>query len=89
VRECREEIGIKLDPIDLRGIGVTHYTAPTGTGVDFFFATTQWCGVPTPCAECSAVKWYPLEALTGTTILFVRRAIEHHLLAGHWFDEDG
>lgn len=89
IRECREEVGIELDPTDLRPSGVTHYTSPTGDGVDFFFTATQWRGVPTACAECSAVKWYPLDALPSNTIPFVRRAIEKQLIAGDWFDEDG
>jgi 8-oxo-dGTP diphosphatase len=89
IRECREEVGIELDPTDLRPIGVTHYTSPTGDGVDFFFTATQWRGVPRACAECSAVKWYPLDALPSNAIPFVRRAIEKQLIAGDWFDEDG
>ena len=89
IRECREEVGIELEPSDLLAIGVTHYTSPTGDGVDFFFRATRWRGVPTACAECSAVKWYRLDALPSNTISFVRRAIEQQLVAGHWFDEDG
>jgi len=89
IRECREEVGIELDPSDLHAIGVTHYTSPAGDGVDFFFIATQWRGVPTACAECSAVDWYPLDALPNNIIPFVRRAIEKQLIARDWFDEDG
>lgn len=89
IRECREEVGVELDRSNLRAIGVTHYTSPTGDGVDFFFTATQWQGVPTACAECSAVEWYRLDALPSNTISFVRRAIEKQLIAGNWFDQDG
>jgi 8-oxo-dGTP diphosphatase len=89
VRECREEVGIELDPTDLRAIGVTHYTSPTGEGVDFFFTATRWRGEPTTCAECSSVEWYPLDALPDNTIPFVRRAIARQLSGKEWFDEDG
>jgi 8-oxo-dGTP diphosphatase len=89
IRECREEVGIELEPSDLHAIGVTHYTSPTGDGVDFFFSATRWRGVPTACAESSAVMWCPLDALPSNIIPFVRRAIQQQLVAGHWFDEDG
>jgi 8-oxo-dGTP diphosphatase len=89
IRECREEIGIELAPSALRAIGVTHYTSPAGDGVDFFFRAIEWRGVPTACAECSAVNWYPLDGLPPNTIPFVRRAVEKQLLAGNWFDQDG
>lgn len=89
IRECREEIGVEIAATDLRAIGVTHYTSPTGAGVDFFFVTTRWQGVPTACAECSSVQWYPQDSLPDTTIPFIRRAIEQQLLGERWFDEDG
>ncbi len=40
IRECREEVGIAIEPSELRPIGVTHYASPTGDGVDFFFTAT-------------------------------------------------
>lgn len=89
VRECREEIGIDLEPTTLQVIGVTHYTSPAGDGVDFFLRATQWAGEPTVTAECDDLRWCLPDALPDATIPFVRRALEHHLLAGVWFDEMG
>ena len=89
VRECREEIGVELEPTALQVIGVTHYTSPAGDGIDFFFRATRWTGEPTVTVECDDLRWYPLDALPSNTIQFVRRALEHHLLAGEWFDETG
>ena len=88
-RECREEIGVEIDPAYLNVIGVTHYNSPTGEGIDFFFKATQWTGEPYPRAECDEVRWCSAGALPENTIPFVRRAIEHHLQAGLWFDELG
>ena len=88
-RECREEIGVSVNPSDLKVIGVTHYNSSTGEGRDFFLSTTRWTGEPYPRSECDALQWCPLNALPGNTIPFVRRAIEHHLRAGLWFDEIG
>ena len=89
IRECREEIGVELTAAALEPCGVTHYTSPGGTGVDFFFTATAWQGQPQPLIECSAVEWFALDALPDTVIPFVRRAIETQLLGTHWFDEDG
>jgi len=89
IRECREEVGVELEPAALAVIGVTHYTSPTGDGVDFFFRATRWTGEPTAVAECDDLRWCSPDALPENTIPFVRRAVEHHLLAWAWFDESG
>jgi len=89
VRECREEIGVDLEPAALEVIGVSHYTSPAGDGVDFFLRATRWTGEPTVTAECDDLRWCLPDALPDTTIPFVRRALEHHLLSGVWFDELG
>jgi ADP-ribose pyrophosphatase YjhB (NUDIX family) len=88
-RECREEVGVEIDPADLDPIGVVHYTSPTGEGVDFFFTVRRWRGEPRPIADCDALDWFSLDALPDRTIPFIRRALAHHLQAGQWFDEDG
>ena len=41
IRECEEEIGVRLEPAALELLGVTHYTSPTGDGIDFFFRATR------------------------------------------------
>ncbi len=88
-RECREEVGIELAPADLRFLGVVHYDSPEGEGIDLFFACSRWAGEPRPVADCDELCWCPLNELPERTIPFVRRAIEHHLLGGDPFDEDG
>ena len=89
IRECREEVGVEIDPADLTAIGVTHYTSPDGEGVDFFFTASRWSGEPYPRDQCDELRWYPLDALPPNTIAFVRHAIEQHLQASVWFDEFG
>jgi 8-oxo-dGTP diphosphatase len=89
IRECREEIGVEIDPAALTVVGVAHYNSPTGEGIDFFLSATRWRGEPFPRTECDDLRWCPLDALPGNTIPFVRRAIEHHLQRGQWFDEIG
>ncbi|CAA9559313.1 MAG: Nicotinate-nucleotide adenylyltransferase [uncultured Thermomicrobiales bacterium] len=88
-RECREEIGVTIQPTDFRFLGVAHWRSSDGEGVDFFFACGRWTGEPRPVADCDDVRWFPIDRLPDTTIPFVRRAIEHHLLGKQPFDEDG
>ncbi|MFN2271154.1 MAG: NUDIX domain-containing protein [Anaerolineae bacterium] len=87
IRECREEIGVEIDPGGLEIIGVTHYCSPEGEGVDFFLSATRWAGEPYPRSECDDLQWCSLDVLPENTIPFVRRAIGRHLQAGIWFDE--
>jgi 8-oxo-dGTP pyrophosphatase MutT (NUDIX family) len=87
IRECWEEIGVEIDQADLEVLGLPHYNPPTGEGVDFSLSASRWRGEPYPRAECDALQWCPLDALPENTIPFVRRAIEHHLQSGVWFDE--
>ena len=89
-RECREEVGVEIDPVDLKVIGVTHYNSPTGEGIDFFLSATRWTGEPRNREPefCDELRWCRLDALPENTIPFVRRAAEN-LQAGVWFDELG
>lgn len=89
IRECQEEIGVTLIPTAVRIVGVTHYTSPTGNGIDFFLQATEWQGEPIPLAECDQLSWALPEDLPSNTIPFVRRALEKHMQSRRWFDEIG
>ncbi|MBN1991403.1 MAG: NUDIX domain-containing protein [Anaerolineae bacterium] len=89
IRECREEIGVEIELASLKVIGVTHYHSLTGEGIDFFLSASHWTGEPYPRSECDDLIWGRFTKLPNNTIPFVRRAIEHHLQAGLWFDEIG
>lgn len=56
VRECREEVGVELEPTALEVIGVTHYTSPMGDGIDFFLRAVRWAGEPTVTSECDDLR---------------------------------
>jgi 8-oxo-dGTP diphosphatase len=90
IRECREEIGVEINPAHLSVVGVTHYDSPTGEGIDFFLRTTQWTGEPRnrELDFCDELRWCRLDALPENTIPFVRRAAEN-MQAGVWFDALG
>ena len=89
VRECREEIGIEIEESDLSVIGVSHYTSPDGDGIDVFLCADRWANGPRVVAECDELRWCQIGSLPEETIPFIRRATNHHLSAGHWFDEIG
>jgi 8-oxo-dGTP diphosphatase len=66
IREADEEVGVLIDPTDLRHVHTLHVN---GSGPEprfgVFFETRRWEGEPTnrEPAKCSAVTWFPLDAL--------------------------
>lgn len=87
IRECREEVGVELEPADLKMVGVSHYFSQTMEGIIFFLSASRWTGEPYARSECDEVLWTPLDALPEATTSFVRRAVARHLQTGEWFDE--
>ena len=71
VREAEEEVGVLIDPADLRHVHTTHVN---GSGPEprlgLFFETTRWIGEPTNREpdKCSAIAWFPLNALPDRLI---------------------
>lgn len=66
VREADEEIGVLIDPSELRHVHTVHIT---GSGVEprlgLFFEVLRWTGEPVNREpdKCSAIGWFPLDAL--------------------------
>jgi 8-oxo-dGTP pyrophosphatase MutT (NUDIX family) len=46
IREAREEVGIELNPKNLRLVHVMHRKEPGENRVNFFFTTEKWKGKP-------------------------------------------
>ena len=65
-REAEEEIGVLIEPTDLHHVHTIHVN---GSGPEprlgLFFETHRWIGEPTNREpnKCSAVRWFPLDAL--------------------------
>lgn len=65
MREAEEEVGVLIDPADLRHVHTTHVH---GSGpeprVGLFFEACHWIGEPTNREpdKCSAIAWFPLDA---------------------------
>jgi len=58
--------------------------------VDFFLATTVWPGEPSNREpdKCDELAWFPVDALPGNTIPYVRRALDNYQ-HGVWFETFG
>ncbi|MCO7273196.1 MULTISPECIES: NUDIX hydrolase [Cellulosimicrobium] len=84
VREAREELGVEIDPADLRPLTALHRGEPGGPALeqraDFFFATAAWSGEPTLQEQDKAadLRWFALDALPDPVVpheLHVLRAL--------------
>jgi 8-oxo-dGTP pyrophosphatase MutT (NUDIX family) len=89
VREAYEEAGVRIDPADLTIVGVMHRRSDEER-VDFFLAASRWTGEITNAEphKCDELAWFPLDALPGNMIPYVRRALEN-VRQGCWFDSFG
>ncbi len=89
VREAREEAGIALDPAEVRVVGVMHRRA-NDERIDFFVTAEVWSGEirNNEPHKCDQLDWFPIDAVPGNTIPYVRRAIENYR-AGRWFESFG
>ncbi|WP_125775316.1 NUDIX hydrolase [Antribacter gilvus] len=84
VREAREELGIDVDPADVRPLTAMHRGDPTGPAleqrVDFFFEVTRWSGTPElqETDKAAGLAWFSFVALPSPVVpheLAVLRAL--------------
>ncbi|MFC6010036.1 NUDIX domain-containing protein [Nocardia lasii] len=71
VREAAEEVGVDIDPADLRLLHVAHVTAPDrDSRLGLFFRTENWRGEPfnREPDKCYALQWFPLSKLPADLI---------------------
>lgn len=74
VREASEEIGVRIDPVELRALTVMHRThgngRPVDERVDFFFLGDRWEGEPTRLEgdRSADLRWFPLNALPAPVV---------------------
>ncbi|MFC9892824.1 NUDIX domain-containing protein [Nocardia sp. NPDC127579] len=72
VREAREEIGVDIDPVDLRHIHTAHVV---GSGrearIGLFFEARGWSGEPVNLEpdKCYGLQWFPLSRLPESEII--------------------
>jgi len=65
VREVAEEVGLRLDPVDLEARGTLDYRfpfRPSWSQVSDVFVGRRWSGTPTASDELEA-RWVPVDAV--------------------------
>ncbi|MGW4633891.1 NUDIX hydrolase [Nocardia sp. NPDC004415] len=70
-REAAEEVGVAIDPADLRLVHVAHVTAPgRDSRLGLFFRTERWQGEPfnREPEKCYALQWFTLHDLPADLI---------------------
>ena len=88
-REALEEAGIVINPVDLQVVGVMHRKS-NDERVDFFVTARRWAGeiVNNEPHKSDHIAWFPMNALPGNTIPYVKRAISN-FRQDIWFDSFG
>ena len=76
IREAKEEIGIVLDPSELKLSYVLHKKIDDER-LDLFFIAKKWKGHPAICEpeKCDDLKFAPLHALPKNTAQYIVQAL--------------
>ncbi|WIV52904.1 NUDIX hydrolase [Amycolatopsis nalaikhensis] len=81
-REAAEEIGVLIDPADLRHVHTLHVAGSGPTPrLGLFFEACRWSGEPCNREpdKCSAVEWFPLDNLPDDVIPYPLAGIRAYL----------
>lgn len=82
IREAKEEVGIDIDPDDLRLVLTQHYNEPDdqdNSWINLFFEVEQWQGVPVNREphRHGELTWFELGQLPENILPNVRSALLH------------
>lgn len=79
VREAQEEIGVTIDPVDVRFAHLLHHSTESARAA-FFFEVTDWAGEPvnTEPHKCAGWKWFPITDLPEKMIPYAQQALAHY-----------
>jgi len=83
IREAAEEIGVRIDPAEVRFTHLMHHRTNEGR-IALFFEVTRWSGeiVNTEPDKCTGWHWYPLTALPDQMIPYAAEALHHYVKGG-------
>ncbi|MEV8528889.1 MULTISPECIES: NUDIX domain-containing protein [unclassified Streptomyces] len=77
VRESGEELGVDIDPQDLRLVHVLHYRGSGTPHMQLFFRVLAYRGTPRICEpdRCTALGWHPYAALPAPLVDYTAVAL--------------
>lgn len=80
VREVKEELGLDINPVDLKLVHVSHRKSPTPIDherMDLFFKISKWHGEPVNAEpdKHEEIKWFPANELPENMVPEVKQAI--------------
>lgn len=78
IREAHEEVGVLIEPTDLRFTHVIHYRSPEGQGrIGFFFTANYWHGEPVNREphKCAGLRWADPADPPATTVAYTAMAL--------------
>jgi len=77
-REAKEEIGIEINPEDLKLVHITHRKQPDQERLDFFFSCEKWGGEPNnrEPEKCDDLRWYEIGHFPPSAIPYIKQGIE-------------
>ncbi|MFD9947173.1 NUDIX domain-containing protein [Nonomuraea sp. NPDC059023] len=81
IREAREEIGIGLEPDDVRFVHLCHYRNPEGQArIGVFFEARAWQGEPYNAEphKCAQIAWFPLNDLPLETYPYTAAGVQEY-----------
>ena len=89
-REIKEEIGIIVEPSDLKVVHVMHRKAENDERIDFFVTTDKYQGEIVNCEphKCEELKWVNLDNLPENIIPYIKEAINNYKV-GAFYSEFG
>jgi 8-oxo-dGTP diphosphatase len=76
IREAAEELGIRLEGLSLRAVGVIHRLSDTNR-IDFFVRAGRWAGEPGIAEphKCDALGWFPRSQLPAPVVPYIAEAL--------------
>jgi mutator protein MutT len=79
IRESAEEIGVTIDPAEVRFVHLMHHHTDSGR-IALFFEVTHWDGEPANREpdKCAGWDWFALTDLPTDMIPYAAQALAHH-----------
>jgi ADP-ribose pyrophosphatase YjhB (NUDIX family) len=79
VREASEQIGVGLDPAEVRFVHLMHHRTDSGR-LALFFEATRWDGEPDNREpdKCARWDWFTLTDLPADMIPYTAQALTHY-----------